>query len=85
MEKDIQEGSIGSLNLKQENGVGSLTEKLGPLKVGKYISLEGDLKVSLDEKLLIEDLIAKYGPSGILGDILKGLSAALGGSASPSA
>ncbi len=84
-EKDIALGSVGSVDLKQEGGIASADLVIGPAQVGKYIKVSGGLKVELDEVSLIKDLVAKYGPSGILGEILAAAEAALLPPAPPSA
>ncbi len=81
MEKDIQEGSIGSAVIKQEGGIGSVSEQIGPIEMQLNPFLKAKLSLNasleLDEKKLIESLISKYGPQGILGDLLKAGEAAL--------
>lgn len=76
MEKDIKLGSVGDIDLKQEGGVASATVSLVPIKAGP-VSFEGSVKISLDEKAMLEMLIAKYGETSILGEILKTAQAAL--------
>lgn len=82
MEKDIKLGSVGDLDLKQEGGKASAIASIGPVQLGP-LSIKVSADIELDEIALIESLIAKYSPSGVLGEILAAAKGALGAPAAP--